>query len=931
MTLHRAFGHAGSSIRVRNGRTSPVGVLAALVLVLILAASCGSPNSSRTPAGSQGASSPVPTAGPVAVGAPGQSPTSVAAPAAPRVDFQVTGDENNGWWWLRDDAGVQQASWGFHGVTAGSQVDLDLNVLATDTTTGAAGVDARFWLSYGGILAGSVANSPGGRPVLVVLKNSSPPGDPLGYTATGTYALASATIPAGATGVWVRIARAGPDGAVLPGHLAVQKASVRIRETGGPAESPVPPETQPGLDYQVNGDEISGWWWLRDRAGSQEATWGFLGTPVADQIRLDLNLLATDTFNGGRGIDARFWLTYRTIVAGGGGSPLSAQKLIVLKNTSPSSDPVGYTTAGTYTIARTELAPNAIGIWVRIGRTGPDGTVLSTHIAVRKSSLQISGLEGPAQTPSPSGGPTESAAPSASPSSGALYGSLTITTECQENGNAQMVVSGSAAPDRHLEFSPAESFTEVFTSEGYVLSPPDLTFRSLYGILAFPAGIWVRWTAAPAIKAHASNKGYCPGWTPQPAHTTEPSLTPSPAATQGPPTSMTPAIVALGDSYISGEAGRWAGNTNDWYLLADAGGSDAYFDNASRTAETIPGCHRSESAEVHIDRGGYGNVTTINLACSGATTQTRNPTGVAKPGIDNCPNDIHRADCPAGVVGQGTLLTAEAQTHNVKLVVLSIGGNDFEFADTVAQCGKDFAGSSYWYGTDYCQDDASVAARFTADNITTVRTKLVNAYEDVVLAMRAAHYPDSYWSLLIQNYPSPLPPGGLIRYPEFGFGRLNYGCPFWNPDADWANSMALPNISNAIIDAVAEFSGNYPAINVKTMDVSAAFNGHRLCENTVDLVGGTGSVLKWWDAGASDGSEWVAQIRGITSAGGLLPLPGTVYFKNESFHPNYWGQLALRNCLRQAYNNGNVRGGACEFMQAGLNAFHEPTMILAQP
>ena len=28
-------------------------------------------------------------------------------------------------------------------------------------------------------------------------------------------------------------------------------------------------------------------------------------------------------------------------------------------------------------------------------------------------------------------------------------------------------------------------------------------------------------------------------------------------------------------------------------------------------------------------------------------------------------------------------------------------------------------------------------------------------------------------------------------------------------------------------------------------------------------------------------------------------------------HPNYWGQLALRNCLRQAYNGGAPRGGTC--------------------
>jgi hypothetical protein len=84
----------------------------------------------------------------------------------------------------------------------------------------------------------------------------------------------------------------------------------------------------------------------------------------------------------------------------------------------------------------------------------------------------------------------------------------------------------------------------------------------------------------------------------------------------------------------------------------------------------------------------------------------------------------------------------------------------------------------------------------------------------------------------------------------------------------------------------------------------------------------------WTDADAADGSEWVAQIRGIFSQGGLLELPGSVYDKDESFHPNYWGQLALRNCLRQAYDNGNVRGGTCTFMQDGLNDRGEPQVQL---
>ena len=96
-------------------------------------------------------------------------------------------------------------------------------------------------------------------------------------------------------------------------------------------------------------------------------------------------------------------------------------------------------------------------------------------------------------------------------------------------------------------------------------------------------------------------------------------------------------------------------------------------------------------------------------------------------------------------------------------------------------------------------------------------------------------------------------------------------------------------------------------------------------------VGPLRVVHSWTSNGASGGSEWVAQIRGTLSAGGMPPLPGLARYKNESFHPNCRGQPALRNCLRQAWNNGSVRGGICEFMQNGLGALGEPQMIPRQP
>ena len=56
----------------------------------------------------------------------------------------------------------------------------------------------------------------------------------------------------------------------------------------------------------------------------------------------------------------------------------------------------------------------------------------------------------------------------------------------------------------------------------------------------------------------------------------------------------TPWVVTVGDSYISGEAGRWAGSSNASSPYADALGPTAYFDNGS--SETINRCHRSRSS-----------------------------------------------------------------------------------------------------------------------------------------------------------------------------------------------------------------------------------------------------------------------------------------------------------------------------------------------
>ena len=77
----------------------------------------------------------------------------------------------------------------------------------------------------------------------------------------------------------------------------------------------------------------------------------------------------------------------------------------------------------------------------------------------------------------------------------------------------------------------------------------------------------------------------------------------------------------------------------------------------------------------------------------------------------------------------------------------------------------------------------------------------------------------------------------------------------------------------------------------------------------------------WQDAGAVDRTEWVAQIRTVTT----LVRP---YQLQEASHASYWGQLAMRNCLGRptttARSRRQVRRAA-----DGLDAFREPNMTLA--
>lgn len=321
------------------------------------------------------------------------------------------------------------------------------------------------------------------------------------------------------------------------------------------------------------------------------------------------------------------------------------------------------------------------------------------------------------------------------------------------------------------------------------------------------------------------------------------------------------AIVAMGDSFISGEGGRWFGNGSD--PLGTRSGTDraAYgcgalgceYD-AARVygASEADGCHRSdvapvESAAIAVDLK-------VNLACSGATARDLWP--AAEGGTE------HFGEPP-----QADQLAAVARRDQVRMVVVTVGGNDVHFGDLVGECALDWARSPE-DEPDTCHGEAAATIQGALPRATRYATA---ALHGVRRTLRAAGYERSDYRLVAVGYASPLPPGRSFRYPEDGWSRLSEGgCPFWDVDADWAAGKATVDI-DGILEAAASAGG------AEYLDLTHAFDGHQLCDRRSRRVGPSGpSPLT---------AEWFRR---------LTFLQGS---SRESLHPNAYGQQVIGRCL----------------------------------
>jgi hypothetical protein len=340
-------------------------------------------------------------------------------------------------------------------------------------------------------------------------------------------------------------------------------------------------------------------------------------------------------------------------------------------------------------------------------------------------------------------------------------------------------------------------------------------------------------------------------------------LAPPPAAahTGSGPT----AIVSLGDSFISGEGGRWLGNGSEPFGTR-SGTDRAAFGCDGWRCEYDPGriygsseendCHRSDvapirSAPLAVDEK-------INLACSGARLVDVRPAAAG--------GRWHFGEAP-----QADQLAAVAARADVRMVVLTIGANDVGFGELVAECALDWARSSE-EDPALCRDDAQadVEARLPA-----MEGGLLKALRDLRATMTADGYRRSNYRLLVMGYASPFPPGDWIRYPEQGWSRLNEGgCPVWNADADWAAGIGIGSIVAAMRRAAA-------ATGAEFLDLRHALDGHQLCDRRSRRVGLEGP--------SPDSAEWVRRLAFVQGS------------SRESLHPNAYGQRAIGACIGLAY------------------------------
>ncbi len=234
-----------------------------------------------------------------------------------------------------------------------------------------------------------------------------------------------------------------------------------------------------------------------------------------------------------------------------------------------------------------------------------------------------------------------------------------------------------------------------------------------------------------------------------------------------------------------------------------------------------------------------------------------------------------------GELPQADQLSTVAKNDKVKLIVLSIGGNDLGFSSIITACLE-----AYTTGGAPCQpsQQAAIDAKFP-----TAMANVGKAIDEVHAVMAADGYKTGSYTFVLQSYPSAIPRGPEIRVPEVNKAARESvdGCPIYDSDATWARDSVVSQIANGLASVAASHG-------VRFMDLRNLLQGREMCSVSTQLA----TPLQ---GPSPTRSDWARFLN--------LPAVETQGQQQETFHPNAYAQQAFGRCLTlMATATGN---GAC--------------------
>jgi hypothetical protein len=317
-------------------------------------------------------------------------------------------------------------------------------------------------------------------------------------------------------------------------------------------------------------------------------------------------------------------------------------------------------------------------------------------------------------------------------------------------------------------------------------------------------------------------------------------------------------VVALGDSYSSGEGASEPAGGDDYYKETDVNGE--LDDDKGRNA-----CHRSPwawsrrgvlagySRTMGEQADGLDNNLDFQFhACSGARTHNLLPLKSMPEGQAPPANAFGRTG--RGQYGEVSQLDKGYLDENTTLVMFSIGGNDARFADVIQQC-------IYKAPLSFCPDTKlDGESQDMKDSV----PGHINAEvgDSIILVLREIHQRAPHARIVLMGYPRLLENLGSC-IPLIG-----------TSEAPWLNAMGdvMANMLNRVAAEASAFG-----IPTWSSDPRDEFEGKAICGSPETIHGAVG------DTTAGDKPKFL----------GLVPPSA------QSFHPKISGTALYAQSLQE--------------------------------